>query len=429
VVPHDESVDGTIFAELFVKSLGRIGRAELVASSRANEQTTHWFHRIERANDFVVYVTDPKPTNWTNLCLRQAQATIIVVGGETRFQPSTSLAMGQSEKNTARRAELVLFRGNSSDTHNARRWQRIYPERRLHHVDSSEDAMRVARLVTGRGVGIVLSGGGARGFAHIGVMRALRDAKIAVDSIGGTSIGAIIAAGWAAGWDCQEMTQRMRAAFVATNPLNDYTWPLVSLVAGRKVGQLLRREFGDLDIEDLRLPYYCVSTNLTSGQIAVHTRGKVWFWLRASIAIPGVLPPVFTDHQVHVDGATINNLPVDVMHEQKPGFVVAVDVGADRSFETDLESTEVPSWWKLSHWLQGRRSRISIMQILWRAGMINSTATTIGQRQLTDLLLRPALESIDLLDWQSFDRAIDLGYRCAAQALEKNRDRLASIGS
>jgi NTE family protein len=69
------------------------------------------------------------------------------------------------------------------------------------------------------------------------------------------------------------------------------------------------------------------------------------------------------------------------------------------------------------------------MQILWRAGMINSTATTIGQRQLTDLLLRPALESIDLLDWQSFDRAIDLGYRCAAQALEKNRDRLASIGS
>ena len=97
---------------------------------------------------------------------------------------------------------------------------------------------------------------------------------------------------------------------------------------------------------------------------------------------------------------------------------IGVDVGTDRGFATDLESTEVPSPWNIPGWLKARRSRINIMQILWRAGMINSTATTVGQREQTDLLLRPPLEGIDMLDWQSFDRAVDLGYRHAAETLE-----------
>jgi NTE family protein len=427
VVPHDGNVDAPEFASWLVKSLSRVGRTELVLSSRANEQTTHWFHRIERANQFVVYLTDSRPTNWTNLCLRQAQAQVVVVGRDSRFGPCSALQYSRDPSAPGKKAELVLFRVGPKTDHVTRRWLDIYPQRRHHHVDNNEDASRVARLLTGRGVGVVLSGGGARGFAHIGVMKALRDARIPVDSIGGTSIGAIIAAGWAAGWDCAELSKRIRRSFVDTNPLNDYTLPLVSLVAGRKVGNLLRREFGDMDIEDLRLPFYCVSANLTSGQIAVHRRGNVWFWLRASIAIPGVLPPVFTNHQVHVDGATINNLPVDVMHEQMRGFVIAVDVGADRSFETDLEITEVPALWKIPKWLLGQRSKINIMQILWRAGMINSTATTVGQRELTDLLLKPPLERVDMLDWQAFDRAVDIGYRYTVRALEQHQERLAAI--
>ena len=287
-------------------------------------------------------------------------------------------------------------------------------------------ARRIARLITGRALGRVLSGGGARGFAHIGVLRALRDANMPVDAIGGTSIGAIIAAGYAAGWDCEEMVMRMRRSFVDTNPLNDYTLPLVSLVAGRKVRRLLQREFGDIDIENLQLPYYCVSANLTTSQSAVHRRGKLWFWLSASVAIPGVLPPVFSEHQIHVDGATINNLPVDAMRKQLRGSVIAVDVGADRTFESGPEMTEVPALWKIPIWLYQRQFKINIMQILWRSGMINSTATTVGQRELTDLLLRPPLENIDMLDWQAFDRAIELGYRHAVRTIEQHRDRLTA---
>jgi NTE family protein len=127
------------------------------------------------------------------------------------------------------------------------------------------------------------------------------------------------------------MVERIRRSFVDTNPTSDYTFPLVSLVSGRKVGRLLRREFGAACIEDSRLPFFCVSTNLTRGQAAVHRQGELWLWLRASVAIPGVLPPVIADNQVYVDGATINNLPVDVMREFVDATRLAVGEMAPRT--------------------------------------------------------------------------------------------------
>jgi NTE family protein len=422
VVPQDECVNGLAFAEQLVKHLSQTGKAELVPSARANDQTTHWFHRLERANKYVIYVTDSRPTNWSKLCLRQAQASLLVVGSDSAIGPCATLSYAGDGSVAAKNAELVLIHRTSKT--DSIPWLRLHPDRRHHHVHGPSDVARVARLITGRGLGLVLSGGGARGFAHIGILRALSDANLPIDSIGGTSIGAIIAAGSAAGWGYEEMLMRMRRSFVDTNPLNDYTLPLISLVAGRKVRRLLQREFGDLDIENLPLPYFCVSANLTTGQSAVHRSGKLWSWLRASVAIPGVLPPVFEQRQIYVDGATINNLPVDVMREQLRGSIIAVDVASDRAFETDPDITEVPALWKMPLWLRKQHSKINIMQLLWRAGMINSKATTLCQRELTDLLLRPPLEDIDMLDWHAFDRAIELGYRYAVRELEQNRDLL-----
>jgi len=416
-VPHGDGIDAAEFGSQLVECLRKMGRAELVVRTQAHEQTSHWFHRLERANDFVVYVSDARPSNWSKLCLRQADSLLLLAELDAEAHPWRALAASQDHSPAAQSAEIILLKQNSAAPASCAEWLGQQPCRRHHVVRNSADVARVARLLTGRAVGVVLSGGGARGFAHIGVLRALSEAGLPVDAIGGTSIGAIVGAGWAAGWDYPEMVRRIRRSFVDTNPLNDYTLPFVSLVAGRKVSRLLREEFGAIEIEDLKLPFYCVSANLSSGQIAVHRRGELWLWLRASVAIPGVLPPVFKQKQVHVDGATINNLPVDVMHEGLDGAVIGVDVGTDRGFATDLESTEVPSPWNIPGWLRARRSRINIMQILWRAGMINSTATTVGQREQTDLLLRPPLEGIDMLDWRAFDRAVDLGYRYAAETL------------
>jgi NTE family protein len=131
-----------------------------------------------------------------------------------------------------------------------------------------------------------------------------------------------------------------------------------------------------------------------------------------------VLPPVCSEKQVYVDGATLNNLPVDIMREGFRGPIIAIDAGGERGFSSDLEMTELPPIWKLRSLLRHMRPSANIMQILLRAGMLNSAATSIAQRELADVLLRPALEGVDLLDWRAFDRAIEIGYRCAAQALE-----------
>jgi NTE family protein len=334
------------------------------------------------------------------------------------------------------RAELLLLHDDAIKTGATRRWldksasleQRKSSDAKhsmpFHHIRNRADIERVARLLTGRGIGLTLSGGGARGFAHIGVIRALHEAKIPIDTVGGTSIGAIIAGGVAAGWNDEEMVYHIKRTFVDTNPINDYTFPLVALTAGRKVSRLLRQEFGDVHIEDLPLPYFCVSANLTTGHSAVHRSGELWQWLRASVAIPGVLPPVFSNGEVFVDGATINNLPVDVMRDFNRGPVIAVDVGAERVFTADLQEAEGPPFWRFFQWLRGKRRSVNIFQILLRAGMINSTANTAAVRQQTDVLLQPPLGQIDLLNWQAFDRVVDAGYRYACERLPECGDLL-----
>jgi NTE family protein len=315
-----------------------------------------------------------------------------------------------------RRAELLLLHEGAFANGAAARWYSVLPGMPHHHMRGPADYDRLARLLTGRAVGLVLSGGGARGFAHLGVVRALREHDVPIDLVGGTSMGGILAAGVAADWTDKELVERFRRSFVDTNPLSDYTLPLVSLVSGRKVGMLLRRELGDIDIEDLPLPFFCVSSNLTTGRIAVHQHGPLWQWLRASVAIPGVLPPVFQGGEVFVDGGAMNNLPVDVMRAKGRGPVIGVDVGTDRTFTTDVDATEMPSFWNLLGAPRGRR-RPNILQILWRAGMVNSTTATLERRTQSDLLLTPPLESLDLLDWKAFERAIAIGYRDTCERL------------
>jgi NTE family protein len=417
LVPQAEGVDAVGFGRQLLSFLKGVGRAELVTHSMVGDRTSHWFHRLERANEYVVYITDSHLTNWSKRCLRQADAVVLVAHADSSARPWTIPPSEVGEPGRLQVSELVLLHRAGAQRSATRQWMKLYGCRH-HHVISSRDVARVARLLTGNAVGLVLSGGGARGFAHIGVIRALREANVPIDAVGATSIGSIIGAGLAVGWDHQEMVERIRHSFVDTNPMSDFTFPLMSLVSGRKVGRLLRREFGAACIEDLRLPYFCVSTNLTRGQAAVHRQGELWLWLRASVAIPGVLPPVIADNQVYVDGATINNLPVDVMREVMDGTILAVDAGADRTFEPDIELTEMPPAWRLGKWRRVRKSRMNIMQILWRAGMVNSEAITIGQRELADLLLKPPTDSINLLDWKAFEQAIELGYRYACKALE-----------
>jgi NTE family protein len=419
LLPQSVEVDVGGFASDFVKALSRFGHAELVWSVRAESHTSHWFHKIESANDFVVYVGDPAPGRWSSLCIRQADALLLLARAEGSVGPWQALAGSRESSMAPQRAELVLLHDGKIARGAAARWlAAVQPGIPHHHITSPPDISRVARMLTGRGVGLVLSGGGARGFAHIGVVKALREARVPIDLVGGTSMGGILGAGVAQCWSVEELKERFHAAFVEAKPLRDYTLPFVSLVSGRKVSRLLRKDCGDIHIEDLPLTFFCVSSNLTTGHCMVHRSGLLWLWLRASVAIPGVLPPVVHKGEVLVDGGTMNNLPVDAMRELGRGPVIGVDVGADTAFTTDSEEVDVPLPWQLMSWLRVRRHRPNIFQILWRAGMVNSSAMTAAHREKTDLLLQPPLAQIDMLNWSAFDRAIAAGYEYAVRRLE-----------
>jgi NTE family protein len=173
------------------------------------------------------------------------------------------------------------------------------------------------------------------------------------------------------------------------------------LTRGRKVSRLLQREYGDVLIEDLPQPYFCVSANLTTGRALEHREGRLAAALRASVAIPGVMPPVYRGEDVLVDGAAINNLPVDIMQAHAPGLVIGSDVGADRFA---LAS--------------GGKRGMNIFRILMHSGMINGVSSAAVQRELADVLLKPPLANVDLLNWHAFDRAIQAGYDYARNALE-----------
>ena len=422
LMPLDESVDLPLHAGRLVDALARFGRVDLVGRQRAGSHSPQWFHERESRNDFVVYTADPGDTAWTRLCLRQADIVLVAAraSGEVPDWAGPRWLDGGM-----RRGELLLMHEGAFTHGAARRWCAAFPGMAHHHLRGPADYARLVRMLTGRAVGLVLSGGGARGFAHLGVVRALREHGVPIDIVGGSSMGAILAAGVAADWDDVELRLRFKRSFVDTNPLSDFTLPLVSLVSGRKVGMLLRQELGDIDIADLPLPFFCVSSNLTTGRIAVHQEGPLWRWLRASVAIPGVLPPVFQGGEVFVDGGAMNNLPVDVMRAKGRGPVIGVDCGTDRAFTADIEATETPSVWSLFR-SRGPRRRPNILQILWRAGMVNSTTATLERRLQSDLLITPALESVELLDWKGFERAVEIGYRDACERLEAGAlDQLA----
>jgi NTE family protein len=421
LLPQSVEVDAGGFAAELVKALSAFGRTELVWNVRAGTHTSHWFHRIESANEYVVYVAEANSGRWSSLCVRQADALLLLARAEGEAgvwpgaPPSTSGA-----PTAPRHAELVLMHDGTLARGAAARWLAVVPPGTPHHhVTSKADVPRVARILTNRGVGLVLSGGGARGFAHIGIVKALREADIPIDLVGGTSMGAILGAGVALCWSIDELTDRFRRAFVDGKPLRDYTLPFVSLVSGHKVTRLLQHAFGDVTIEDLPLDFFCVSSNLTTGHSEVHRRGELWRWLRASVAIPGVLPPVVHKGELLVDGGTMNNLPVDAMRDLGRGPVIGCDVGADRAFTTDTDEVDVPLPWQLMRWMREKKHRPNIFQILWRAGMVNSNAMTVAHREKTDLLLQPPLAQIDMLNWKGFDRAIAAGYEYAVRRLEK----------
>jgi len=405
--------------------LGRWAETDPLAE---HGELTGQLSALETNYRFVVYEADAALSPWTQRCIRQADLIWIIAAADSEPEPSrpSILATYFGSRQTSASVELVLLHGSDfQPTIQAQKWLSCLSVTTHHHtvLTAPADFKKLARLLTASAVSLVLSGGGARAFAHIGVIRALSESGIPIDAIGGTSMGAVIAAQHALGWDWQTMVRVNREAWPRCKPERNYTLPLVALNSGKRMDQMLRSMFGDSQIENLRTKFFCVSTNLTRAQAKIHCAGMLWKAVRASISIPGIGPPAIENGEILIDGGLMNNLPVAVMKQFCQGPVLAVDVSEQLEFKSKLAESYTVSGWKL-FWqrlnpFSERPDIPNILDILYRTTTVGGIGIIETAKTEADICLNPPVARFGVFDWRSVDAIIEAGYRDAQRQLEQ----------
>lgn len=396
--------------------------SSLAANGELTEPLRHWLSDQEDHYSFVLYRCTPGENAWTRFAVRQSDIVLMVADANddpagTAWEPE-----GQTTGNVSvgRRA-LILLQDDRFAISDTARWLK---NRQLNfhlHMEKGRkaDVQRAVRVVRGTATGLVLGGGAARGLAALGVIKALDEAGVEIDWVGGTSIGSIMAAGVATGWDPDLATARARESFKGGKPFSDFTIPVISLLRGNRMKRLLKTHL-DFQIEDLPLPYYCVSTNLGRGIKNIHERGSLVDAIRASAALPGVLPPAVVNGELAIDGAVLNNLPVDIMKQKPVGQVIAVDFTAPVPSQVDYPET--PSPWAVlrGRWLPfSRRYRVpGLTSIILKATEAGTQEEVRRNGAMADLLIDPQVRRFGMTDVKSFDQIVQAGYERASELLE-----------
>jgi NTE family protein/lysophospholipid hydrolase len=420
---------------LAISQLGEVSAGATVP--RLSTQFLEWLAQKERAHDFIVYEAIPRPGEWTHRCL--AQADLVLLVGRAEGSPDLTVLeremLGPDSAVTLAPLHLVLVRP-SRDRRPAGtgRWLEARQVALHHHVALGDrgDVERLARIISGRAIELVLSGGGARGFAEIGVIRALEEAGLPVDLVGGASMGATIGALRAMEWDAARIQEVCRRTVTGKGSLTDLTFPFVALFAARRAAKAVQEMCDGRDIEDCPIGYFAVSTDLCRAEEVVHRRGPLWMAMRMSAGFPGAVPPVITGDRCLVDGGVLNNLPIDVMARLSPGRIVAVDVS--RQSALDLEAARTlgaspdlsTSGWRLlfrrlNPFRRREAPRLHIGDVLARASEVASVriARTIQEQTPIALRIEPPVDGYRLLDFGAIDPIVDAGYRFALEHVDE----------
>jgi NTE family protein len=395
-----------------------------------DQRIVGWLNDREARHDFTVYEADSTITPWTERCIRQADQLILV--GRAGSDPAPSeieefLARhGMDTMHSCHTLVLVQPEGQTEIT-GTLPWLANRRVASHHHVslDRAADFERLARCLTGRSIGLVLGSGGARCFAHLGVLRALREAGIAVDVVGGVSLGALIAAHVAMGAEPHELLARGRALMAASRSPLRGTLPLVSIFRASGLSAMLDGQFGDRQIEDLPIPYFCATSNLHSTRLMLHTTGRLAHYVRASCSAPGLLPPVLDGGDLLVDGAVLNAVPVHAMRDRcRGGKVIAVDVSAEVSLQRDYQFGHGLGGWhmlwsRVNPLARSRPHAPSIISVLMRSAELSSVHHGDAEVRTADLYIQPPVADYKMFDVRSFDAIVEHGYHAAVGAIEQ----------
>ncbi|KFP05971.1 Neuropathy target esterase, partial [Calypte anna] len=477
VLPVGEEVPTAAFTLELKHALNAIGptllltsdiiRARLGSSALDSIQEyrlSGWLAQQEDIHRIVLYQTDSTLTPWTLRCIRQADCILIVGLGD---QEPTVGELEQMLENTAVRAlkQLILLHredgpgpSRTVEWLNMRTWcsghlhircpRRVFSRRSPtklvgemyekvfeKHADRHSDFSRLARVLTGNTIALVLGGGGARGCSHIGVIKAMEEVGIPIDLVGGTSIGAFIGALYAEERSAVRTKQRAREWAKSMNSVFetvlDLTYPITSMFSGSAFNASINKVFQDKQIEDLWLPYFNVTTDITASAMRVHTDGSLWRYVRASMTLSGYLPPLCDpkDGNLLMDGGYINNLPgkyhpstfslspppADIARNMGAKTVIAIDVGSQD--ETDLcnYGDSLSGWWLLWKRLNPWAEKVKVPDM---AEIQSRLAYVSCVRQLEVVksssyceYIRPPIDRFKTMDFGKFDEIYDVGYQ------------------
>jgi NTE family protein/lysophospholipid hydrolase len=423
---------------LSAPSTSRLGLDTSKLSEIAERRLLAWLDDLESLYRHIVYEADYQTgfveSSWTARCLRQADALLVVAGSPADPLNSEKTMVRLSQKALPSvQTTLVLIHpegpGNISHT---RVWKTSLGIEAHHHIRRTDnkinpgDTARLARALNRKSVGLALGGGFALGLAHIGIVDAMRDLDIPIDFVGGTSMGAIIAAACAQEFTHDQMLEVMDQG-CAQALKGDYTLPIVSLLTGRKVGLALGKYLEHLDIEDLWLPYFAISASLVQARMVVHQKGSALRSVLASCRAPGMFPPLGWDGDVLVDGGLVNNIPADVMRTcVGSGLVFAADVSPESEF-LGAEPNNPQFGMALSGWSVARHNanpfrrgarKTTIADILMRLIRLGGVAHNQQIKASADLYLTIPLAQFSVKDFHRGEEMSRAGYDHALRQLQ-----------
>ncbi|KAJ1959940.1 phosphatidylcholine and lysophosphatidylcholine phospholipase [Dispira parvispora] len=464
----------TVSSVLGKRSFSRMGKLKLMA----------WLAEQEQKYRLVLYVADSgASSSWTQQCIRQADCILLVGLGDGDPSIGEYERLLVSTKTTARKELILLHEARHCASGTSQRWLKSRLWIHAHHhvqmpssrpilfnpsgvgglalypagvdirsalstikgrfkkyyskfipetpptpsayLGHRSDFSRLARRLCGQSVGLVLGGGGARGIAHLGVIRALEEAGIPIDMVGGTSIGAFMGGlyardsdSWAIlGW-ARMFSGRMTSVW---RQLLDITYPVTSYVTGHEFNRTIWKVFGDNQIEDMWLPYFCITANITHSREEVHQTGYLWRYVRASMSLSGFLPPLCDNGHMLLDGGYLDNLPVQVMKSMGADVIFAIDVAADDD-TSPMDFGDAVSGWRVlwSRWNPFGRTKIpNLAEIQSRLAYVSCVKLMEEAKQIPGCVyMKPPVQEFGVLQFGSFDDIFNAGYFYGKRCVE-----------
>ncbi len=393
--------------------------------SHANLELQTMYDTLELHQGLNFLVSSYEDLNWSRQCIIYADLIVLAVDfyAESSLQEIEKQLDLYSNNILNKKIYLLLLHPeNAKFPENTRRW---FENRKIDlHVhyrkNHGPDIRRFARILANKAIGLVLGGGGSKGFSHLGAVNALYEEGLEIDFLGGTSAGALygLTASFS-DFDRDRINFYSRESAESKLTSNDFTIPLISFMSGKKMRNYVKKMMGDSYLEDFWVGSYCVSTNYSNSTIKIHERGLAWKQIEASIAIPGIYPPVVIDNQLHVDGGVVDNLPIETMYNYPVQHIIAISLSQLRTQEVDFDETPTASqliWNKITGKKKYRLPSLS--SILVNSLTLNSRQKQEMKKSGVAIYLEMELKGIGMLDDSRWKEIVKKGHDQMKTALE-----------